>query len=384
MKAGERLVIVGGGPGGLAAARAYRAAGGRAQVALLCGEDELPYRRPPLTKTYLRGEESRAALALEAPAWYAANAVEVHRGLRATALDLDAGAVSIEDGTRLPFDACVLATGSEPRRPPFAGAGELPTLRTLGDADRIRSLVGGRGTATVVGAGFIGCEAAASLALTGTRVTLVAPGEAPHIDRLGEAAARRIEGWLEASGVRLRLGTQVEGVERQNGAWAVRTAAGETLVADLVLLATGVRPRTELAEGAGLAPAEGAVQADSSMRTSHPAVLVAGDIAAAHNDAAGRRLRVEHWGDAREHGRIAGETLAGREARWDRPPGFWSTIGERTLKHTSIGDGFDEALVEIDERDRLVVRYRRGGATVGLLAHGDDEAYAAAREELRG
>jgi NADPH-dependent 2,4-dienoyl-CoA reductase/sulfur reductase-like enzyme len=152
--------------------------------------------------------------------------------------------------------------------------------------------------------------------------------------------------------------------------------------ADVVLLATGVAPASELAEAAGLALEDGAVVVDASMRTADPAVFAVGDVAAAVNAAAGRRLHVEHWGDALAHGEVAGRVLAGEDATWSTAPGFWSTIGDRVLKHAAWGDGFDAAEVEAEEAGRLVVRYRRGGETVGLLAMGDDDAYAAAQAQL--
>ncbi len=120
------------------------------------------------------------------------------------------------------------------------------------------------------------------------------------------------------------------------------------------------------------------------MRSSDPAILAVGDVAAAFNVAAGRRLHVEHWGDALGHGEVAGRVLAGEDAGWASAPGFWSTVGDRTLKHAAWGDGFDEAAVEAEENGRLVVRYRRAGAVVGLLAVGDDDAYEAARAHLEG
>jgi 3-phenylpropionate/trans-cinnamate dioxygenase ferredoxin reductase component len=111
-------------------------------------------------------------------------------------------------------------------------------------------------------------------------------------------------------------------------------------------------------------------------------VLAVGDIAAALHARAGRRLRVEHWGDALAHGEVAGRTLAGERAEWTTAPGFWTTIGEHTLKHSAWGDGFDEARVEAEGDAHLVVRYLRDGVEVGVLALGDDDAYEAARRRL--
>jgi NADPH-dependent 2,4-dienoyl-CoA reductase/sulfur reductase-like enzyme len=193
-----RLVIVGGGPGALAAARGYREAGGDGDVTMVTRELVLPYMRPALSKQYLRGELAEEELLLEPPEWYAEHGIGVVLGRAMTAVD---DGVLLDDGTTLPFDACILATGAHPKR---LFDGPL-TLRSLQDAQRLRGL---HRDVTVIGSGFIGCEAAASLAMTGHRVTLVTDEEIPHQARLGEQAGRRIAAWLEDCGVTLRTGEE--------------------------------------------------------------------------------------------------------------------------------------------------------------------------------
>jgi NADPH-dependent 2,4-dienoyl-CoA reductase/sulfur reductase-like enzyme len=382
MTSEQRIVIVGGGPAALSTARSYREAGGEAAVDIACAEPHLPYRRPPLTKELLRGELEPAELALEDEPWFAAHAVTLHRGCAAVGLDRTTRHVQLEGGHELPYDACVLATGSTPDRPPIDGAEDpgLHTVRTVDDALRLRAAAAPGARAVVVGAGFIACEAAASLAQRGLDVVLVAPEERPLAERLGEAAGELIARLLRAAGVDVRLGAEVQRIEPR---WTVAVDGGERLAADLVVLGTGVSPRVELAARAGL-DVDGGVLVDASMRSSDPAVLAVGDIAAAAHARAGRRLRVEHWGDALAHGEVAGRALAGEQAEWTTAPGFWTTIGEHTLKHSAWGDGFDEARVEADGDAHLVVRYLRDGAEVGLLALGDDDAYEAARRRLEG
>jgi 3-phenylpropionate/trans-cinnamate dioxygenase ferredoxin reductase component len=375
-----RIVIVGGGPAGLAAARAYRAAGGAGEVTILAGERHPPYRRPPLSKEFLRGAMARAELSIEPPTWFAEHDIALRAGTEAAALEPEHGRIVTVHDEEFPFDACLLATGSEPVRPPLPGADdpEVLVLRTVENSERLaaRALPGVR--AVVIGSGFIGCEAAASLAMRGVEVTLVAPEELPQAPRLGDEAGRRIAGWLEELGVGLALGVEVEAIAPAgDGGRIVRTTEAEH-PAELVLLATGVSPRLGLAERAGLTIAGGAVAADASMRTSAAAVLVAGDIAFAANAAAGRPLRVEHWGEALNQGEVAGRTLAGERARWDVAPGFWSTIGERTIKHVAWGDGWDEARLD-EDGDGFTVWYGRGGVTVGVLTHERDGDYERGR-----
>jgi 3-phenylpropionate/trans-cinnamate dioxygenase ferredoxin reductase subunit len=380
MRPDQRIVIIGGGPAALSTARSYREAGGEAAVDVVCAEPHLPYQRPPLTKELLRGELEPAELPLEDEPWFAAHAVTLRRGRAAVALDREARRVHLDGGQELPYDACVVATGSAPDRPPIDGAQDpgLHTVRTVDDALRLRAAAAPGARAVVVGAGFIACEAAASLARRGLDVVLVAPEERPQGERLGQRAGELITTLLCEAGVEVRLGAEVQRIEPR---WTVAVEGGEPLAADLVVLGTGVSPRLDLAARAGL-DVNGGVLVDASMRSSDPAVLAVGDIAAALHARAGRRLRVEHWGDALAHGEVAGRTLAGERAEWTTAPGFWTTIGQHTLKHSAWGDGFDEARVEAEGDAHLVVRYLRDGAEVGVLALGDDDAYEAARGRL--
>lgn len=387
-----RVVIVGGGPAGLATARAYRAAGGEGRVSILTDEPHLPYRRPPLTKEYLRGEIQREELAIEQQDWFNEYEVQVHRGVHVTALEVERGRVIAEDG-EYEYDACVLATGSEPVRLPIPGGDDpgLYLMRTVDDSERLASAVasaaesaeGGGSRAIVIGSGFIGCEAAASLAMRGTEVTMVSDESLPQEARLGPDAGAYIADWLRRYGVGLALGSGLESIERRGERYCLQTAGGERLLTDTVLLATGVRPRLQLAEAAGLELSGGGVSTTESLRTSVPGVWAVGDIAYAYNSAAGRALRVEHWGDALAQGTVAGRDIAGVEDCWDAAPGFWSTIGEKTIKYSSWGDGWDEArLVQSADDEGFSVWYTADGATVGVLAHQRDEDYERGRKLL--
>ena len=271
----------------------------------------------------------------------------------------------------------MLATGAEPRRLPVPGANH-PAVRVLRSLDHVREIqrrLADAAQVVVVGSGFIGCEAAASLARLGHDVTMIADEAAPNVERLGEAAAGRIAEWVREEGVVLLAGTELDRIEHEPGRLEVVTGDRHA-PADLVVVAVGVAPRGRLGSVLGLELTdEGAIPADSAMRTLADDVLAAGDVCQAYNAAAGRALRVEHWGDALAQGEIAGRGCAGEAASWDSVPGFWSTIGDRTIKHAAWGDGFDTVRFIPHAGGAFTVWYALDGRIVGVLTHEADEDY---------
>jgi 3-phenylpropionate/trans-cinnamate dioxygenase ferredoxin reductase subunit len=369
------LLVVGGGPAGLSAVRAYRDAGAGGPVAIIADEGRMPYRRPPLTKDLLRGESTEADLPLEDDGWLDEQRVDLVAG-RAVVLDAHRRQVTLSGGRDLEYVCCVLATGAEPTRLPVAG-GDRPWVHVVRTVEHVRRLTaqlreGDR--AVVIGSGFIGCEIASSLRARGHPVELVSDEPLPNSGRLGEPQAQLLRDWLAEDGVGMHLGTPVQSIERADGAIAV-TTDDERVVGDVVVMATGVAPRSELAAQAGLELDGGAVPVSAAMRTAHDGLLAAGDVCLAENLAAGRPLRVEHWGDALGQGTIAGQTAAGVDAGWDDVPGFWSTIGTRTLKYAAWGDGFDATRLHRDDDGAFVAWYGRQGVIAGVLTHDRDEDY---------
>jgi len=198
--------------------------------------------------------------------------------------------------------------------------------------------------------------------------------ELPQLGRLGRAAAERVAGWLTDAEV---LGL-VEVIDIYDGR-IVRTRDGD-FEADAVLTAAGVTPRTELAERVGLAIQDGRIVVDERMATGAPGVFAAGDVALAYNPTAGRRLRVEHWGEALRMGEVAGANAVGVDDRWTQMPGFWSEIGERTLKYAASGDGFDRDDLVDHGAGAFTVWYSRAGRVVGVLTHDADDDYDRGQE----
>jgi NADPH-dependent 2,4-dienoyl-CoA reductase/sulfur reductase-like enzyme len=374
------LLIIGGGPAGLAAARAFREREAHGRVAIVTDEHLIPYNRPPLTKDLLRRASREADLPIEPEAWFDHNRVELIGG-RAVALDPAARTVALSGGRTLEYNVCLLATGAEPTRLAVPGADHprVAVMRTLDDLRRLEARLDADMRVAVIGSGFIACEIASSLRARGHAVELVSSEATPNAARLGERAAAVIADWLRADGVALYMGAPVEAITHQDGVSTLMAGARE-IRAELVVMGTGVAPRGELAAAAGLATDDGGVTVDASMRSSHPGVLAAGDVARAQNLGAGRRLRVEHWGDALGQGRIAGQVAAGAAAGWDAVPGFWSTIGEHTLKYVAWGDGYDDLAFSAHDDGGFTVRYGAEGRLVGVLAHRADADYADAAD----
>jgi 3-phenylpropionate/trans-cinnamate dioxygenase ferredoxin reductase component len=369
------LLVIGGGPAGLSAVRGYRDADGEGAVAIVTDEYRMPYNRPPLTKELLRGEASEDELPLEEEQWLQRLDVGLIGG-RAVALDTASRTVTLSGGRELRYRECVLAAGAEPTRLPVPGADD-PAVSVVRTLDHVRELLvrldGAGTTVAVIGSGFIGCEIASSLRMRGHPVTLISDEDAPNLARLGADAAAIITGWLSEDGVELQLGAEVDGIERDGDELTVLAGEGRTR-AGVVVMAAGVAPRSELAQFAAIALESGAIPVTAAMRSTREGVLAAGDVCLAFNITAGRALRVEHWGDALTQGEIAGRTAAGAEAEWTAVPGFWSTIGSRTLKYAAWGDGFEQTQIE-RRGDAFTARYGQDGRLVGVLAHEADDDY---------
>ena len=376
------VLVVGGGAAAQACVATYREAGGAHPVVMVTADDRPPYFRPHVSKEYLTGDVSGDAIALVDATWYAAHDVDVLTGTTVLGIDVAMRTAAISGGEPLQWDACVLATGSAARELPVPGADDpaVHTLRSAADAERLRAAADG--PVLVVGSGFVGCEAAAGLRRLGRDVAMVSDEALPQAGRLGQAAGEMIRRWLDDLGVDVVTGVEVRSLERHGDVLTAELTDERRIDSVAVVAAVGARPRLELAIGAGLiAPDDEGVPVDATMRTVAPTVYAAGDIALAEHEVAGRRLRVEHWGDAEAHGRAAGASLAGHAAPWTSPPGFWSTIGDHTLKHVAWGDGFDEIEV-VTSPEGATFWYGQGGVVVGVLTHGHDEDADAAADAV--
>ena len=352
------IVVVGAGLGGLNVIEALRRSGCTAPLVLVGAEVNYPYDRPPLSKAVL--QTGGPAPLLRAVEDYAELDLDLRLGRRATAVN--AGSVDLDDGSSLSYDALVLAPGAIPRRLPGADLPGMHVLRTPADAHALRRDLVETGSLTVIGAGFLGCEAAASARALDTEVDLVERLPGPLVRVLGPAMAARLSALHVGRGVRVHAGVGVRAVHGADRVESVELDDGLTLTARTVLVALGVVPETDWLAGSGitLLP-DGGIACDSVGRTSMPGVWALGD-AAAWTDAGGRQRRVEHWTSAVEQASSVADALLadGEPEAPTSVPYVWSEQYDSILQ--CVGQTTPDTEVELLEI---------GAGLVALHADGD-------------
>jgi 3-phenylpropionate/trans-cinnamate dioxygenase ferredoxin reductase subunit len=362
MTADQTFVIAGAGLAGAKAAETLRDEGFDGRVVLIGEEDERPCERPPLSKEYLRGEVGREKVHVHDEGFYAERGIELRLGRTAVSLDRSMSELVLANGERLRFDRLLLATGAEPRRLAIPG-GELDGvhyLRSVRDSDALRERLGRGGALVVVGAGWIGAEVAASARQQGLAVTVVEPSSVPLERVLGPELGAVYRDIHLDHGVRMLLGTGVEAFEGDGAVERVRTEDGRTVDCDLVVVGVGVRPRTELAEQAGLAVGDG-ILVDEHLQTSVPGVFAAGDVAMAHHPFYAQRIRVEHWDNALHQGPVAARNMLSRAEAYDRLPYFFSDQYDVGMEYSGHACTWDRVVFRGDPESREFIAFWLAG-----------------------
>jgi len=369
------VVVVGASLAGLRAAEELRHEGHAGPVVIVGDEIHAPYDRPPLSKQFLSGKWDVLRIHHHAPDMLDTLGLDFRLGTRATGLDTDRRVVALEDGTELPYDGLVVATGATPRRlPGTEGVAGVHVLRTLDDALAIReglAAAGDRPRVVVIGAGFIGAEVAATCHGLGAEVTVVEALSVPLGRVLGDRMGEVCAGLHRDAGVALRLGVGVESVAAGAGGTTVRLSDGTALEADVVVVGIGVVPAVGWLEGSGLTVGDG-VGCDERLFAGDR-VVAAGDIARWVHPGLDTELRLEHWTNAAEGGAAAARNLlAGRAGAqvYDPVPFFWSD--QYAFKIQMLGrPAPDDEVVVVDgteEDRRLVALYRRADRLAAVLA----------------
>ena len=360
------IVVVGGGLAAGTAVTTLREHGYDGDLVLFAEEPHVPYERPPLSKDLLRGEKEAEATYVQQAEWYGENDVVVRTGTPVNAVDLEAETVHTSVG-ETPFSALLLATGARPRTLPIepTASVEVRYLRTLDDATRLKDRLGTDRRLLIVGAGWIGMEVAASARQLGTAVTVVDPAEQPLVAVLGPEIGARFAAVHRGHGVDLRTGTALDHLE---GDKAVLTD-GTTIEVDTVLVGVGAVPNDDLAREAGLTVDNG-VLVDAGLRTAHPRVFAAGDVANAVHPVLGERIRVEHWQNAIGQGRAAAHALLGEPVSYADLPYFFTDqydLGMEYFGHLGAG-GFDDLRIEPgDSDDAFAAYWSREGRLVAAM-----------------
>ena len=380
----ETVLIVGAGTAGRSLALSLRRADFAGDIVLVSDEPEVPYDRPPLSKSVVVGEVDAAGVTRPDRAAYAQDRVDLRLGVAVTAIAAAARTAQLSDGSTITWTALVLATGAAPRQLPIAGLDQPGVHRVtrLDEALALRdALVGGPKHLVIIGGGFIGMEVAAAAVKHGHRATVLEAAPEPLSRPLGLEVAERVLAWSRARGVEIRVGTAVEQVLGDGQPTGVRTAAGEELAADVVVAAIGVAPRLDLARALGCAEAAGGIAVDAGLRTSIPDVYAIGDIAAYPSSYADEPLiRVEHVSVAIGHGQVAATQIARGEGAYDDLPTFWSDQGDVTLNVVGAPRAEDTIVWRGDvDAPVCTAFYLRAGRLRAALAANDTRTLRAAR-----
>ena len=371
MSTSPTFVIVGAGLAGTKAAETLRAEGFDGRLLLLGDEAERPYDHPPLSKAYLRGETDRDSLYVHEESFYAAHGIELRTSTPVRWIDPGGHQLELASGEQIGYERLLLATGATPRRLPLPGAelAGIQYLRTRSDADALAAAAARAEHVVVVGTGWIGSEAAASLRQLGRDVTLIGPDTAPLARVLGPEVGGVYRDLHADHGVRLALGTRVAGFRGHGRVEAVVTDDGRTVEGDLVLVGAGAAPRTELAEAAGLPVRNGLLVNEQLEAVGAAGVYAAGDIANAEHPFFGRRVRVEHWANALNQGPAAARSMLGSAEPFDRLPYFFSDQYDVGMEYSGLADAGAPVVVRGDLAAREAVVFwlgEDGAVTAGM------------------
>jgi 3-phenylpropionate/trans-cinnamate dioxygenase ferredoxin reductase subunit len=356
------FAIVGAGLAGAKAAETLRREGFDGRLVLLGAEPERPYERPPLSKEYLRGEAEREQTFVHEAGFYAEQRVDLRVGENVVRLDPARRELALGSGERLGYDRLLLATGSEPRRLSIPGSGleGVHYLRTIGDSDALRARLDAGGRLVILGAGWIGCEVAASARQRGVEVTVIAPHSVPFERVLGAEVGAIYRDLHVDHGVEMLLGTAVTAFEGAGRVERVRTQDGRTIETDAVVVGIGATPRAMLAAAAGLAVDNG-ILVNERLETSAPGIFAAGDVANQLHPSLGR-LRVEHWDNALQQGPAAARSMLGSNESYARVPYFFSDQYDIGMEYSGHATDWDRLVFRGDPAAReFIAFWLRGG-----------------------
>jgi 3-phenylpropionate/trans-cinnamate dioxygenase ferredoxin reductase component len=365
----SRIVIIGASLAGASAAIALRDQGYQGELTVIGEESQLPYERPPLSKAVLIGERDEPDWVAE-EATYADKDISLRLGTMATRIDR-ARKVVVASRTEYPYDKLLIATGSGSRRLDLPGADleGLLTLRTLEESLGLRERFTEGARIVIVGAGWIGCEAAAAARLHGANVTVIEPRSQPLLAVVGEQIGATFAALHRDHGVDLRLGIGVTGFAGDGVVSSVHIKGHASVPADMVLVAVGAAPNIALADVAGLKLADGGIAVDATLRSSDPDIYAAGDVAAHDHPRYPHRVRVEHWANAKDQGTHVARNLLGAEEPYVLRPFFFSDQYDLGCEYRGLADPTKDRLVvrgDLKSREFTAFWLRDGGVAAAM------------------
>ena len=380
----RQFVIIGAGAAGYAAAQTLREEGFRGNVVMITREDRAPYDRPNLSKDYLNGHAEAEWMPLRSNEFFTDHDIQLLLNQEVTRVDAHSRTITFAGGETMEYDALLVATGGAPVRLNIPGSDlkNVCLLRSFADTDSIIETASGSRRVVVVGASFIGMEAAYSLRERGLEVTVVAPSREPFETTLGAEVGALFRRAHESHGVRFKLGAIVYRFEGSHNVEAVTLDNGEHLEADMVVVGAGVRPVTHFIEGVELDEAGGVV-VDSRLRAAD-GIYAAGDVASFIDSRTGERVRIEHWRTAQQQGRTAARNMLGREVEFDAVPFFWTQQFDLGLLYVGHAKSWDEIIYqgELSSHDFLAF-YVKNERVLAVVGMNRDREMAAIEESMR-
>lgn len=382
-----KYLLIGGGVGTFNAAKRIRKADPGARILLVSDERIPPYDLPPLSKEFLRGVKSEADITYESPEALRESGVDLKLSTRVVKLDAGKRVAELDNGEQVQYEKAFISTGARVVKLPVPGA-DLPGvhyLRTVDDTVGLsKDCLPGR-KAVIIGAGFIGLEAAASMVKLGMDVTVVEAMPRIWPRFADEMLASHVQTFLEKNGVKFRLGEMVSELRGGVRVETVLTASGSSIPADVVCVGIGVRPNIELAQEAGLKIDNG-IWVDDHMRTSDPNIYAGGDVVNYPDPITGKRRRAEHWGHAEYCGQIAGMNMSGGDSKYDFVSYVWSDIFDMHLEAAGDEAEYDEIVLrgEMESGSFLMLYLHNGHLSAYTSVNSDPKEFTTLRRLIRG
>jgi len=380
----EEIVIVGAGQAGAQVAQSLRQGGFEGALRLIGDEAHPPYQRPPLSKKFLAGEIGAEGLWLRPPAFYTTNTIDHIPNTSVVGIDRSAKRVQLENGDTISYGKLVLATGTKARLLPIKGSDKdgVVTLRSIGDVDAIRDRLSKSRKLVIIGAGYIGLEVAAVARALGKDVCVIEAQDRPMKRVVSETVSDFFAKLHSDNGVQLRLNTGIEALEGGEAVESVKLKNGDSVPADLVLVAVGAEPNDQLAADAGLDTDNG-VLVDGAAQTSDPDIFAVGDCTRFYSGRYSRSVRMESVQNAIDQAKIAAQALLGQDVDYDPLPWFWSDQYEIKLQIAGLVEGYDKTIVVGDPAaKKFYVAYLKDNALIAVDSINSPRSHMMARRVI--